>query len=151
VNGEAVSEFYKAAATVIPTLMIAVVFTGRVIDEWKLELDDNTSADEVQHRVAEYMGGVTFVAWVFFTSIVGEGAALAALLSGVNPPRVYTILVVIAITFQLTTLGRTVLAQAISRVEAYDTKKARRAYVLLGTGLLIFVVLIMLSDGTLLA
>ena len=142
------SEFYKAAASVIPTLMIAVVFTGKVIDEWKLELDDNTSAVEQRDRVAEYMGGVTFVAWVFFTSIVGEGAALAALLSGPNPPGVYKTLVVIAITFQLTTLGRTVLAQAISRVDGHSTKKAKLSYVLLGIGLLIFVVLIMLADGS---
>ena len=142
------SEFYKAAASVIPTLMIAVVFTGKVIDEWKLELDDNTSAVEQRDRVAEYMGGVTFLAWVFFTSIVGEGAALAALLSGQNPPEVYKTLVVIAITFQLTTLGRTVLAQAISRVDGHSTKKATLSYVLLGMGLLIFVVLIMLADGT---
>ena len=142
------SEFYKAAASVIPTLMIAVVFTGKVIDEWKLELDDNTSAVEQRDRVAEYMGGVTFLAWVFFTSIVGEGAALAALLSGQNPPEVYKTLVVIAITFQLTTLGRTVLAQAISRVDGHSTKKAKLSYVLLGIGLLIFVVLIMLADGS---
>jgi hypothetical protein len=142
------SEFYKAAASVIPTLMIAIVFTGKLIDEWKLELDDNTSDVEQRDRVAEYIEGVTFVAWVFFTSIVGEGAALAALLSGQDPPRVYKTLVVIAITFQLTTLGRTVLAQAISRVDGHGTKKATRSYVLLGIGLLIFVVLIMVADGT---
>jgi hypothetical protein len=140
------SEFYKVAASVIPTLLIAVVFAAKLIDEWKLDLDDKTSAVDQRDKVAEYMGGVNFVALVFFTSIVGEGAALAALLSNQDPYRVYKVLVITAITFQLTTLGRTVLAQAISRVDGHGTRQATLSYVLLGTGLVIFVVLVMLAD-----
>jgi hypothetical protein len=133
--------FFRSTASVIPTLMIAVVFTGKIMDAWKLELDEETSDVERQGKIAEYIGGITFVGWLLFASIVGEGAALAAVASG-NPRLAYFILVVIAICFQLTCLGGIVLTQAISRLEEHDAKKANLGYILIGLGLVIFLVLI---------
>jgi hypothetical protein len=134
-------EFFKATATVIPTLLIAVVFTGKLMDNWKLELDEGISSVERQGRIAQYVGGITFVGWLLLACIVGEGAALAALASS-SPRFVYLVLVVVAISFELTCLGAIVLSQAVSRVEEHDPKKARRGYTLIGVGLVIFLVLI---------
>ena len=64
-------EFFKATATVIPTLLIAVVFTGKLMDNWKLELDEEISSVERQGRIAQYVGGITFVGWLLLACIVG--------------------------------------------------------------------------------
>ena len=135
-------QFFQATATVIPTLLIAVVFTGKLMDNWKLELDEKTSRAERKGRIAEHIGGITFVGWLLLASIVGEGAALAALVSGI-PRFSYLVLVVVAIGFQLTCLGVVVLAQAVSRVEKHDPQKATRGYILVGVGLVIFLFLIL--------
>jgi hypothetical protein len=37
-------QFFQATAIVIPTLLIAVVFTGKLMDNWKLELDEKKVA-----------------------------------------------------------------------------------------------------------
>jgi hypothetical protein len=127
---------------VIPTLLIAVVIYGKLMDNWKLELDEKTSRAERKGRIAEYVEGITFVGWLLLASIAGEGAALAALVSGI-PRFSYLVLVVVAISFKLTCLGAVVLAQAVSRVETHDPKKATRGYVLIGVGLVIFLFLIL--------
>jgi uncharacterized membrane protein YidH (DUF202 family) len=127
---------------VIPTLLIAVVIYGKLMDNWKLELDEKTSRAERKGRIAEYVEGITFVDWLLLASIAGEGAALAALVSGI-PRFSYLVLVVVAISFQLKCLGAVVLAQAVSRVETHDPKKATRGYVLIGVGLVIFLFLIL--------
>jgi hypothetical protein len=143
-NGAAMIDayFFKATATVIPTLLIGVVFTGKLMDNWKLELDERTSHVEKQGRIAEYVGGITFVGWLLLAAIVGEGAALAALVSGI-PRLIYLVLVVVAISSLLACLGVMVLAQAISRVEQHDPKKATGGYILIGVGLAIFLLLIL--------
>ena len=135
-------KFFQAAATVIPTLLIGVVFTGKLMDNWKLELDDKTSHVERQGRIAQYIEGITFVSWLLLASIAGEGAALAALVSDI-PRFTYLVLVVVAISFQLTCLGGIVLSQAVSRVENHDAKEATRGYTLIGVGLIIFLLLIL--------
>jgi hypothetical protein len=96
---------------------------------WKLELDERTSHVEKQGRIAEYVGGITFVGWLLLAAIVGEGAALAAPVSGI-PRLIYLVLVVVAISFLLSCLGVMVLAQAVSRVEQHHPKKATRGYIL---------------------
>ena len=133
--------FFHTTASVIPTLLVGIVFYGKLMDHWKLELDEKTSRAEREGRIAEYVGGITFVGWLLLASIVGEGAALAALVSGI-PRFTYLVLVVVAISFQLTCLGAAVLAQAVSRVEKHDPKKATRGYILIGIGLIIFLFLI---------
>lgn len=117
-------EFFKATASVMSTLLIAVVFTGKVMDNWTLEVCERTSQAEHQNRVAEYFGGVAFVGFLLLTAIVGEGAALAALASS-NPRFIYLVLVVVAISFLLTCLGAIVLTRVVSRVEKYDTRRRR--------------------------
>ena len=133
--------FFRTTASVIPTLLIAVVFTGKVMDNWKLELDEKTSHAEKQGRIAEYVGGITFVSWLLLAAIVGEGAALSAVVSN-NPRFIYFVLVVAAISFLLTSLAGTVLSQAVSRLDEHEAKKATRSYILIGVGLVIFLLLI---------
>jgi hypothetical protein len=124
-------KFFQVSATVMPTLLVGIVFTGNLMDNWKLELDEKTSHAERKGRIAEYLEGITFVGWLLLASLVGEGAALAALVSGI-PRFSYLVLalVVVAISIQLTCLGAAVLAQAVSRVEKNDPKKATRGYIL---------------------
>jgi len=81
------------------------------------------------------------VGWLLLASIAGEGAALAALVSGI-PRFTYLVLIVVAICFQLTCLGGVVLARAVSSVEKHDAAKATRGYILIGVGLVIFLLLI---------
>lgn len=135
-------DFFKATASVIPTLLIAVVLYGKLMDNWKLEIDEKTSRSERQGRIAEYVGGIAFVGWLILASIVGEGASLAALVSGI-PRFIYLVFVVIAISFQLVRLGVIVLSEAVSRVEEHDAKKASRGYILIAVGLVIFLFLIL--------
>jgi hypothetical protein len=135
-------KFFSAAATVIPTLLVAVVFTGKIMDSWKLELDEATDDEQQQGRIAEFIEGITFVGLLLLASIAGQGAALAALVSGV-PHFIYLVVVVVAIAFQLTCLGGIVLLQAVNRAEQYDARKANRGYALVGVGLVIFVLFIL--------
>jgi hypothetical protein len=134
--------FFRATATVIPTLLIAVVFTGKLMDTWKLELDEGLSRDERQNRIAEYVGGITFVGWLLMASIVGLGASLAALASS-NAHFIYLVLAVVAIAFQLTCLGAIVLSQAIDRAERHGSRQATLGYLLIGIGLVVFVALVL--------
>jgi hypothetical protein len=120
--------FFQATATVISTLLIADVDTGKLMDNWQLELDENIGSAKRKGKIAEYVGGIAFVGWLLLTAIAGEGAALAVLVSGI-PRFSYLVLVVVAISFQLTCLGVVVLAQAVSRVEKHDPQRASRGYI----------------------
>jgi hypothetical protein len=133
--------FFKATASVIPTLLIGVVFTGKLMDDWKLELDETTNHVERQGRIAEYLGGITFVSWLLLAAIVGEGAALAAVASGI-PHFIYLVLVVVAISFLLTSLAGMVLFRAVSRLDEHEAQKATPSLILIGVGLVIFLLII---------
>jgi len=119
-------KFFQASATVIPSLLIGVVLNDELMDNWSLELDDNTSSAKRKEKNAAYVGGITFVGWLLLTSIAADGSPLAALASGI-PRFSYLVLVVVASSFQLTCLGVVVLAQAVSRVEKHDPKGRRKA------------------------
>jgi hypothetical protein len=106
-----------------------------------LELDETTNHVERQGRIAEYVGGITFVSWLLLAATVGEGAALAALVSGI-PRFIYLVLVVVAISSLLTSLAGMVLSQAVSRLDEHEAKKATRSYILIGVGLVRFLLLI---------
>lgn len=68
-----------------------------------------------------------------------EGAALAALASN-NIHFVYSLLALVAITFQLTCLGGVVLTQAINWLDQYQSKKATMGYTPIAVGLIIFLI-----------
>jgi hypothetical protein len=52
--------FFQAKATGIPTLLIADKFAGKLMDNWKLELEEDKHSAKRKGKIAEYVGGITF-------------------------------------------------------------------------------------------
>lgn len=75
-------DFFRATATVIPTLLIAVVLTGRLLDRFDLGLDGSETRGEQLKRIKEFRRAVYGTTAAISMAFVGEVAALAALVSG---------------------------------------------------------------------
>ncbi len=136
--------FFQASATVIPTLLIAATLTGRLMEPWKLDVTDIKSRKGVKQAVRSFTTGIVFMYIFILLVFLGEGGALAALISG-RPRLLYFILVMFAIALVIIMVTVAILRDVLNQIDAAKKGGSDRIFNVMALGVVLFVVIVGLA------
>ena len=107
-------DFFKATATVIPTLLIAASLTAKPLQREPQK--EGLSEKDLELSEWQYGNNLKLVTTVVAITFLGEGASLAALISG-DTRIVFAVVTLLAIFVILSLLGVLIISEEAGRLK----------------------------------